>query len=80
MPDRDNVIKRFADYFYHFKAYCIGDIEDHAMLKDVLELLKEQPEIVRCKDCMHFDGCDCKVNDIVNIMDTEWFCADGQPR
>lgn len=40
--------------------------------------LTEQPEVVRCKDCKHFDGLDCKVNDIVNIMDTNWYCADGE--
>ena len=34
--------------------------------------------VVRCKDCKHFDGNDCRVNDIVNIMDTDWFCADGE--
>jgi len=37
-------------------------------------------EIVRCKDCKHFDGLNCKVNDITNIMDTNWFCADGERR
>ena len=42
--EREKVIKEFADYVQYFKAYCIGDIEDHAMLKDVLALLKEQKE------------------------------------
>ena len=37
-------------------------------------------EIVRCKDCQHFDGIDCRVNDIVNIMNTDWFCADGEKK
>ena len=38
----------------------------------------ETKELVRCKDCKHFDGLNCKVNDITNIMDTNWFCADGE--
>lgn len=42
------------------------------------QAMSEMPEIVRCKDCKHFDGLDCKVNDIVNIMDTNWYCADGE--
>jgi hypothetical protein len=42
MADKEKVIKEFNDYVHYFKPYCIGDIEDHAMLKDVLELLKEQ--------------------------------------
>ena len=48
---------------------------------EVLQLLpdKIQP-LIRCKDCKHFDGVDCRVNDIVNIMDTDWFCADGERR
>ena len=43
--DREKVIKEFADYVHYFKAYCIGDIEDHAMMKDVLKLLKEQEAV-----------------------------------
>ena len=42
MQDRENIVKRFDEYYHNFKAHCIGDIEDHAMLKDVFELLKEQ--------------------------------------
>ena len=44
----------------------------------VRELYKEERELIRCKDCKHFDGIDCKINDIVNIMNTDWFCADGE--
>ena len=66
MPDREKVIKKFADYVYYFKAYCTSDAYDHEMLKAVLDLLKEQENcencaiaiedrqpIVRCKDCKH---------------------------
>lgn len=42
MTDREKVIKEFADYVHYFKPYCIGDIEDYAMLKDALALLKKQ--------------------------------------
>ena len=45
MPDREKVIKEFADYVNYFKPYCIGDVEDHAMLKDILALLKEQEAV-----------------------------------
>ena len=47
MADREKVIKKFADYVHYFKPYCIGDIEDHAMLKDVFELLKEQDKEIK---------------------------------
>ena len=42
MADVEKVIKEYEDYVNYFKPYCIGDVEDHAMLKDVLALLKEQ--------------------------------------
>ena len=38
------------------------------------ELLKEQPQIVRCKDCKHW-------NERVRCRkDKDWFCADGVQR
>ena len=58
---------------------------------DVYSLLKEQPEIVRCKDCKHatmtIDGKMCKYcamdtddfgdqRDVYH--DADWFCADGE--
>ena len=54
-----------------------------ALALDVLELLKEQPEIIRCKDCKNavvYDGnevicthIDSNGNDKHSI---DWFCAD----
>ena len=48
---------------------------------DTLEnVLSEQPEIVRCKDCKNaepaFDGkmSRCKIR---GLMKNDWFCADG---
>ena len=49
--------------------------------------LKEQPEIVRCKDCIHYRHYDlssetvseCKIDHCEN-PDADWFCADGERR
>ncbi len=53
-------------------------------------LLKEQPEIVRCKDCKHwsaerindYNKCKRWINVGVNNFATmgDWFCADGERR
>ena len=44
--------------------------------KNMVEnLLKEQPEIVRCKDCRRYPEC-CRPN----TDDPNWFCADGERR
>lgn len=89
MPDKETVITHlqiistWASFARErdLQFFTARHLEDMAQwADDTIILLKAQPEIIRCKDCMHFDGCDCKVNDIVNIMDTEWFCADGERR
>lgn len=46
-----------------------------------LDLLKEQPGIVLCKDCKyydHFNGC-MSWHD-VNSNNDNWYCADGKRR
>lgn len=61
------------------------------MAKDALELLKEQKQIVRCKDCKHrFNGehhdncCEVlmeKVKWTFEVtVDPDWFCADGEQK
>jgi len=47
-------------------------------VKDAQEALKEQPEIVRCKDCLyrHTNNCFAKEAGLANVSD-DWFCADG---
>ena len=58
-----------------------------------VEIPKEQPEIVRCKDCkyatMTIDGDLCKYCELDEdedgflrevYRDADWFCADGERR
>lgn len=61
---------------------------------DVIELLKEQETVVRCKDCKHGslycteDVCgetliECNrpdLGDAIEIHGWKWFCADGEKK
>ena len=54
-----------------------------ALSADALKLLKEQKQIVHCKDCKHGDKCNephedywCTWHETYN--NSEWFCADGE--
>ena len=63
-----------------------------ALALDVLKLLKEQPEIIRCKDCKYGslycteDVCgetliECNrpdLGDVIELHGWKWFCADGE--
>ena len=52
-----------------------------AILMDVLALLKEQPEIVRCKNCKFWlDSVRCPLHSEGVFTDGNWFCADGERR
>ena len=62
---------------YYQSHDCTDELKN-----DILVLLKEQPEIVRCKDCKWGDpgkcggGIDCDGC----WHDDDWFCADGKRR
>ena len=63
------------------KKYHVPENEQTVRLSlDTLEnVLSEQPEIVRCKDCKYrHDSIWCSM--FSEGMDTEddWFCADGE--
>lgn len=50
---------------------------DYAAAFDMaIEALKEQAEIVRCKDCKHHQEDICEVR--IGVYDPDWFCADGE--
>ena len=61
--DREKVIKEYEDYVNYFKPYCIGDVEDHAMLKDVLALLKEQDKELSFREAKAITHTATKLDD-----------------
>ncbi len=83
MADRNKVIEGLQG--------LSGSKETMKLIADAVALLKEQPEIVRCKDCKHlFDGehefncCDVlmdKARWITTLnVDPDWYCADGEAK
>ena len=51
-------------------------------MENAVRLLKDQPEIVRCKDCkrLEYKGM-AKVCPWIDVMVNEnWFCADGEKK
>lgn len=82
---KQEILNYFSDI-----NFVYNDSSKHDTLARMLdELLKEQPEIVRCKDCKHlFDGehtkncCDVlmeKAGWLKEIsVSPDWFCADGE--
>lgn len=57
------------------------------MMQDAIELLKEKPQIVRCKDCKwssgHEDGRFAKpfhCRKYRDFHEGDWFCKDGEPK
>ena len=97
MPDREKVIKglehcsssdgcKGCPYSKNERGHvCSSDC-----ILDALALLKEQPEIVRCKDCKDYragidiDGkpfarCNGSVRTYGHTK-PDWFCANGERR
>ena len=86
MPDplfKKFTIKHFQEFCDEFGATC------PLLFRDVLVLLKAQPDIVRCKECKHrskelYDYYGnpkdkryvCEIIDVAKKPD--WFCADGE--
>ena len=55
-----------------------------SMMRDAIAMLKEQEQIVRCKDCKHgtslSDGVWCNKYIPARYPSPDWFCADGEPK
>lgn len=85
MPDRKEYIEILSKAVKTVKEYN----EDTPIkislecVEDILELLKEHEEVVRCKDCEHFepDGIYTMCYRHNGLSpNADWFCADGKRR
>ena len=95
MPDRDTTKRMFTHMLNMMEQHDTMTIScgDPLMklLKDVRELLNEQPEIIRCKDCKYYRAIPgyCAYDRIWQenkghvwgmYCKPDWYCADGERR
>ena len=95
MPDREKVISNLTDLeniMIARQEICPKEelqywIELQESLSDALALLKEQPQIVHCRDCTHQYFTTKSGSVICGHLEHEsekhnadWFCADGERR
>lgn len=94
MPDIEKVIKGIECSLNHHTEICeecpyydLFKQEKHCgrQLKlDAIALLKEQPDIVYCKDCKHYihlrtdPGYCARDGSRWIFRDLDWFCAGGE--
>lgn len=85
MPDREKVIKEYEDYVNSYISLTTSHDYEFEMHKAVLALLKEQPQIIRCKDCKYyhkpeygFTLGDCTYGNIWFQAKEDGFCSDAK--
>jgi len=75
-------------YWNDWSAHCCLSHCQSDLKKDLLVLLKEQSQIVRCKNCKYYNpdeyepgtgDCMGSCDNLVKVSD-EWFCPDGTNR
>ena len=81
MADIEKVIQIIAKAKEKSKEYGLDEIRMTIEFADVLvELLKEQPKIVRCKDCIYYHTSCCQCSWANDAEHDDYFCADGERR
>lgn len=59
---------------------CLVELP-YSIAESIYNMLKEQPEIVRCQDCKFWhDSIRCQMYSEGMSTDGNWFCADGERR
>ena len=86
MLDKEKVIKGLelceigsGDRCYETKCPYYGKGCTESLKNDILELLKEQEAVVRCKDCKFRKGWNhCRIAFGSTQTPDDWYCADGE--
>ena len=83
--DREKVIKELIALKNEAYGMWVHNQHDRFLTKisnvcnDTISLLKEQPEIVRCKDCWKRPYDNCPFYEHMDDMtEDDFFCADGE--
>ena len=76
-------IQEWANYFKSYVNELNLQRDDYkdvmGYIDDAIALLKEQPQIVRCKDCKFWhDSIRCQMYSEGMETGGNWFCADGE--
>ena len=51
------------------------------VISEALEYIMSQPEVIRCKDCKHYDSMtESCLNGLDGIFMPDWFCPEGKRR
>ena len=66
-------------------AWTVEDRPDIEMPTDLVGRIKAlpsaQPEVIRCKDCRHYNaGFECLIEGYGIERNKDWFCADAERR
>ena len=82
MTSKEKVVLWLADIelFYWEEGKTENDLYQSEMAHKAIELLKSQPDVVMCKDCMYYDGYVCKHEVNVRSRKPDWYCADAWKR
>ena len=92
MANREKVIKDCNWAVNQITVNGFTTLMSKGFFKDVLSLIKDQPEVIRCKDCKYGDQTISTLGkDMVNCKyhsgrfdykphEPDWFCADGKKR
>jgi hypothetical protein len=77
MMDREMIIKGCEYWVNNHKGEDL--LITYSSVVELLELLKEQKELVRCADCRHADISPSGLIKCRGIFRSrDWFCADGE--
>jgi hypothetical protein len=79
MTDREKVVAGLTMLVDRKNDDTCEGLKCCKIAEDALALLKEQPEIIRCKDCIHADISASGLIKCQGYFRTaEWYCADGE--
>ena len=79
MTDRKGAINGLNDTIYYLRLRECKSSEiciEHQ--RNAIEYINAQPDIIRCKDCVHWDELTQACDEIDGIFLPDWFCADGE--
>ena len=77
----NDLISRLSEIRSNYNCFNENEEPYYRALSEAIQLASAQPDIIKCKDCKHYNaGFECLIEGYGIERSADWYCGDAERR